>query len=344
MRRFRIAAMVLAGCVTAANADPLALSLFNPAPMTANATFYFTTSVGAIAQQLPTFTTPYTTSGRPLFSSDATVTGPAGSFTVGRMVDMPLPGRNTRIEFTLSGFTADTTIIGGQGFNGGTTLYSIAGTNTSGCGGCDGTTTVRYGYNEIGGTLALKTDLMIAPLWTLTPSAGLLLSRSNLNYESHTPFYYNAPGFTPPAAVNETLTTWRTGAELGLNLGYQATPALKLNAAFSAALYSMSTDFDGKDCFSGNQSSALPCNGSIFATVVTQSDTRFGSRERLLLSAIYDIGWSRLSIMGFSSWDDAMPGVVNPTTGGVPAQIKYEARSSYGGAAAFTMPLDRFTR
>jgi hypothetical protein len=328
------------GVTGAAYADPLVFSPLDPMPISRAGSAYVSLGGGAIVQQLPTFNTPYVINGtnQTLFSVSPAVTGGAGQITLGSVINGLPTGNNSRIELSVGGFSGSGRFTGGL-TTPDTTVLAISGTGIINCGGCDGTTTLKFDYQEIGGVLRLKSDFALAPQLTATPSIGILASQSKLGYRSDTGFQF-APAFNVPAFVEETVETFRAGGEFGLNFGYRATQQLSFNAGATVALLAMSSSLNGNDCLSSNQPIGMPCSGALIRSSVTQTDRRFDNRDRFNLSGTYDTGWMKFTLAGFGSWDSAMPGVTNPVVAGMPAIISYESRWSYGGSAALTVPFN----
>lgn len=340
MNRFSLATVAIVITLGAAHADPLVFSPLDPTPISRAGTAYVSMGGGAMVQQLPTFNTPYTNgaNAQGLFSTAPTVTGGAGQLTLGAVINGSPVGNNSRIELSLGGFAGSGQVTGGQTAPG-TLIFPVAGGSSLGCGGCDGTTILKFDYQDIGGALRLKSDFAMSQQITATPSIGLVVSKSRLKYRSDTAFQF-FPGFGVPSFVDETLDTSRIGGEIGLNFGYRATQQLTFNAGASVALLSVFTSFKGNDCFSANQPIPSPCSGVNRISAVQQTDERFAHRDRYNLSGTYDTGWAKITLAGFGSWDSAMPGVTNPTVANVPAMISYESRWSYGGSAALTVPFN----
>jgi len=340
MIRTSIAAVLVLGSACAAQADPLIFSSPDPTPLSAATSVYVTTGGGVIAQQLPSFSAPYTSNGRTIFTSGGmTVTGAAGELTIGTKIPGAIVGNNSRLEFSFGGFAGNTTVTGGQGVNSLTVIPSISGATQGTCSSCDGTTILKVNHQEIGGALRLKSDVALGPQWILTPSIGLVGSQSRTIYRSDTSFYYGSPGFAPPGFIDERLVSFRAGGEMGLSLTYQVTPVFSVNAGVAVSLLALNTDLRGNDCMSFNQSSALPCSGVYFTSSVTGTNTRFANRDRFNLAGTYDAGWAKFSASGFATWDSAVAGVTNPTAIGTPAVLAFQSKWGYGGAGTITVPF-----
>lgn len=333
----------------AAQANPLALFQNDPVPVTKDGSFYVTLGAGVVIQEVPTFNVPFSLSGSTasLFQTDASVTSGIGGLTIGYRLGRLGIGNNPRIEMGLAGWIGSASKTGGQGRRPLLFISSIDGSASAGCGSCDSVTTVKIRHSEIGGVLRVKTDFRLAPRWTVTPSLGFVGSISETRYRSNTGMFFGVANQLAPNSIKETLSTVRLGGELGADLGVQATRKLLVNAGFAVSLFSMRTHLDGSDCQANNQAAALPCSGDVFATTVNSNDSRLGARVRLSLAGTYDAGWAKVSVMGFGSWDSAMPGVRNPTNAtGVatagPARIVYHSRWAYGGALMVTIPFSTY--
>jgi hypothetical protein len=344
-----IAATVAFGALSAPGAKADVTSFFgiNPFPISQYQTAYMTLGGGVLVRRVPKFNVPFSATGSadPLFSTGASIITGGGGFTIGFRLDRLGIGIMPRIEVAFGGWTGGASKTGGEGFNSTTYVAAIDGSVVSICGGCDGTTTVKMRHTELGGVLRLKTDFPVAPRFTVTPSIGFLGSYSQTRYQSNTPFFFNNPNFLPPHALKETVGARRMGGEVGLDVVIQPAPRWAIEAGAAFAFFALHTSLEGNDCFSGNQPNTLPCSGSNFATSIERSDTRFAFRVSMSLAATYDAGWLKLSVKGFGAWDNAMPGVRNPTSlngaAAGSASIYYSSQWAYGGAILATFPFFR---
>jgi len=306
---------------------------------------YITMGGGAQVRRLPTFNASIrdNADNSLIFSHDPKFVMGGGQGTIGfRVFETWLPGLNPRIEGSF-GFWHGTSIVTGgtSDFIPSSTIFSIDGTRAVGCGSCQGTTDLRIRNTELNGTLTFKVDLGLTPQFALTPSIGFLGGHSETKYRADTPLFFGTPGVFPPTYVEEIVQTTRIGGEVGLDGTWRVIPKVSLTGGAGISFFHMHTTLNGHDCFAGNQPGGV-CDNSpvlIFSTSTQQSDSRFAYRLNFRAGATYDAGWFKVSLGGFGARDNAVPGVANPAALGQTAHIIYDAKWSYGGFAAVTVPF-----
>lgn len=190
----------------------------------------------------------------------------------------------------------------------------------------------------------LRTDLPLGSALTLTPSIAGVFGFQQVKYDL-TQWGLLADPFFAGTRVDEKLTTWRGGAELGVDATFRLGDRLMLHGGLTGAAYYQHTRLVGNDCkaitLGPGGSCVVPAVGVAILSQVRASDSGYGARVGASLGATYSLGWMNLTVMGTGSWTHNVPGIDNPRlfeTG--TARVGYEDRFSYGGLVMATFPLD----
>lgn len=385
-RRLPCASLLIAaalGMPVAATAEPPPLLLPTTSPVTPGA-FYL--SVGGFAAvhrskgfeygSLQTVSGAVFGPSRPLFKFGESITVGGGTATFGYSLDKSDPlgsiGTAPRIEIGFSLFRGSERDSSSPGNACGAatcdfaTIGKIGGPGTSGFGWLslpppvipigpnsgflvDGSYRGRYWGGD--GTLRYRTDFRVAPRFTISPSIGVLGGAQVFKHELNINYRVEGTG-TPlwDAQVQASLSSFHVGPDFGATVTFIATPRFTVHGGVTLAVLYRRANLKGRDCgtASGFPCPIVPGEAFGFESSVDTSRSKLAFRVGLSAGATFKArAWLHFTVIGFGSWDSAVPGVARNDTAFVngdlvssgPARIVFSGNWTYGGALVMTIPF-----
>jgi hypothetical protein len=198
--------------------------------------------------------------------------------------------------------------------------------------------------------LRIASDFVLAPGWTLTPSAAIFGGRTVDTYNFDSSFV-NGGATIFTNQFDEKVRTWSLGGDFSAGLTWQATSALSINVTGRGGLVWQRSHLDGAGCA---VISVVNCSFAVFApgvvsnSSISDSRSRIGFRGGAVVNASLDMRFGILTVGGFFVYDSAVPGVQNPsqanlqpitTNIGQTARVRFDDAFRYGGVVTMRIPL-----
>ena len=333
-RKFTSAALALAfvaGASSAAYAD-MGLTPRTKAWINPGETWYVGLGVGVLVYDLPEFAhNDRTGSGDSVLDVSPNVLSAGPSGRIGYIFPSPPIGQNFRVEVSgayITGDATDTEVKGGSGI----TVVAIDGSAAVTGSGAPFTTvaTLKTEYDQYEIAARVLTDFPLAPDVTVTPSVAFFGGKAETTYFADEEITRIAGGFFEEF-VNESTRTRRLGGELRGDLSFELAPnTTTLNLGVGVQVVNMRTKLKGNDC--GDSGSGGGCDGALFLTTVTDTDTEWSYNAGLsagVTQAVFP--WMELTLAGIARFESDVPGIRNPTAANLaPASTKYDSAVHYG--------------
>lgn len=283
----------------------------------------------------------------PRLVEDPTITTGGFAGSVGYVTDWSGFGRLPRFELHLGALTGTSSQRFNYDFLGTDAFRSVDG-QQSGLQGGDGQSqnNLKVKMSSVDLALRFKTDFVLAPQWTLTPSIAIIGGTVNTRYYEAGSELFNGGGSTTNSTTVK-LDTSHFGGEVRLEGAWRPQPDLAVVAGGAFGIMYQRTGMKANDCAGSFVLTgvAATCDGTFFQTRASQARNVTNYRATGALGLIYSWGWAQAGIMGLVSWNSDVPGVRVPTGGTAgaitgPASIYYGGQLSYGFTAGLIIPLN----